>query len=42
MINHNEDRLNEIFHAVANATRRDMVHMMALKERTVSKHVKVL
>jgi DNA-binding transcriptional ArsR family regulator len=36
MDNHNKDHLNEIFHALADSTRREMVHMMALKERTVS------
>lgn len=36
MVNHNEENLNEIFHALSNSTRRDLVHMMALKERTVS------
>jgi len=36
MVNHSEESLNDIFHALANPTRREMVHMMALKERTVS------
>lgn len=36
MNNHNEENLNEIFHALANSTRRDLVYMMALKERTVT------
>lgn len=36
MVNYKEDNLNEIFHALANSTRRDMVNMMALEERTVS------
>ncbi len=36
MVNHNNDNLNEIFHALADSTRRQMVHMMAQKERTVS------
>ena len=27
---------NEIFHTLADSTRREMVHMMAQKERTVS------
>jgi DNA-binding transcriptional ArsR family regulator len=36
MANHNNDNLNEIFHALADSTRRQMVHMMAQKERTVS------
>ena len=36
MLNHNNDNLNEIFHALADSTRREMVHMMAQKERTVS------
>lgn len=36
MVNHNEDHLNDIFHALSNPTRRDMVHMMSLKERTIS------
>lgn len=36
MVNHSEENLNDVFHALANPTRREMVHMMALKERTVS------
>ncbi|MBD1382600.1 ArsR/SmtB family transcription factor [Metabacillus arenae] len=40
MVNYNEDYLNEIFHALADSTRREMVHMMALKERTVSELAK--
>ncbi|MFD2042907.1 ArsR/SmtB family transcription factor [Ornithinibacillus salinisoli] len=36
MVNQKEDKLNEIFHALADSTRREMVQMMALKERTVS------
>ncbi|MEH7123133.1 metalloregulator ArsR/SmtB family transcription factor [Bacillus sp. JJ1532] len=36
MVNHNNDHLNKIFHALADSTRREMVHMMAQKERTVS------
>lgn len=36
MVNHNKDNLNDIFHALADSTRREMVHMMAQKERTVS------
>lgn len=36
MVNQNEENLNDIFHALANETRRDMVRMMALDERTVS------
>ncbi|GGJ76600.1 ArsR/SmtB family transcription factor [Virgibacillus salexigens] len=36
MVNHNKDKLNEIFHALADSTRREMVRMMAQKERTVS------
>ncbi|WP_240508161.1 ArsR/SmtB family transcription factor [Virgibacillus indicus] len=36
MVNHNNDNLNYIFHALADSTRREMVHMMAQKERTVS------
>jgi DNA-binding transcriptional ArsR family regulator len=36
MVNQNKDNLNEIFHALADSTRREMVHMMAQKERTVS------
>ena len=36
MVNYNEENLNDVFHALANSTRREMVHMMALKERTVS------
>ena len=40
MVNYNEENLNDIFHALANSTRREMVHMMALKERTVSELAK--
>lgn len=36
MVNDNKDHLNEIFHALADSTRREMVHMMSQKERTVS------
>ena len=36
MVNHNSDNLNNIFHALADSTRREMVQMMAQKERTVS------
>ena len=36
IVNPNKDNLNEIFHALADSTRREMVHMMAQKERTVS------
>lgn len=37
MVNYNNDNnLNEIFHALADSTRREMVQMMAHKERTVS------
>ena len=36
MLNHNNNNLNEIFHTLADSTRREMVHMMAQKERTVS------
>jgi len=36
MVNHNEVQLNEIFHALADPTRREIIHMMAQKERTVS------
>ena len=36
MVNHNENQLNEIFHALADPTRREIIHMMAQKERTVS------
>lgn len=36
MVNQNEESLNEIFHALANDTRRDMIRMMAMEERTVS------
>lgn len=41
MVNHNKDNLNEIFHALADSIRREMVHMMALKERTVSELAKL-
>lgn len=40
MVNPNNDNLDEIFHALADSTRRQMVHMMALKERTVSELAK--
>ncbi|MGG0845281.1 ArsR/SmtB family transcription factor [Peribacillus simplex] len=40
MVKQNEDNLNEIFHALADSTRREMVQMMALKERTVSELAK--
>ena len=36
MVNQYEDNLNEIFHALANPTRREIIDMMAQKERTVS------
>ncbi|KGR79044.1 ArsR family transcriptional regulator [Ureibacillus manganicus DSM 26584] len=36
MVNHYEDNLNDIFHALADSTRREMVQMMAERERTVS------
>ena len=36
MVNHNKDNLNEIFHALADSTRREIVYMMSQKERTVS------
>ena len=36
MVNQNVDNLNEIFHALADPTRREIIHMMAQKERTVS------
>ncbi|MFB5660981.1 ArsR/SmtB family transcription factor [Alteribacillus sp. HJP-4] len=36
MVNYNQEDLNEIFHALADSTRREMVQMMAQKERTVS------
>ncbi len=36
MVNNNENQLNEIFHALADPTRREIIHMMAQKERTVS------
>jgi len=36
MQNHNQDNLNEIFHALADPTRREIIHMMAQRERTVS------
>jgi DNA-binding transcriptional ArsR family regulator len=40
MVNQNNNNLNEIFHALADSTRREMVQMMALKERTVSELAK--
>ncbi len=36
MVNQFGDNLNEIFHALADPTRREIIHMMAQKERTVS------
>lgn len=36
MLNHNQDNLNDIFHALADPTRREIIHMMAQRERTVS------
>ncbi|WP_235864597.1 ArsR/SmtB family transcription factor [Ureibacillus acetophenoni] len=36
MVNQNNEQLNEIFHALADSTRREMVQMMAERERTVS------
>lgn len=36
MVNHTDEILNDIFHALADSTRREMVQMMAEKERTVS------
>ncbi|WP_408009837.1 ArsR/SmtB family transcription factor [Pseudalkalibacillus sp. A8] len=36
MVNHNKNHLDEVFHALADSTRRELVHMMAEKERTVS------
>ncbi|WP_289326502.1 hypothetical protein [Peribacillus sp. ACCC06369] len=42
MVKQNEDNLNGIFHALADSTRREMVQMMALKERTVSELAKTI
>ena len=36
MVNQSEENLNEIFRALADPTRREIIHMMAQKERTVS------
>ena len=36
MVNQSEETLNEIFRALADPTRREIIHMMAQKERTVS------
>ncbi|MBR3120470.1 MAG: winged helix-turn-helix transcriptional regulator [Oceanobacillus sp.] len=36
MVNQYQDNLNEIFHALSDPTRREIVYMMAQKERTVS------
>ncbi|GGA34592.1 ArsR/SmtB family transcription factor [Psychrobacillus lasiicapitis] len=36
MVNQNVENLNEVFHALANDTRRDMISMMATQERTIS------
>ncbi|MUK87822.1 metalloregulator ArsR/SmtB family transcription factor [Ornithinibacillus sp. L9] len=39
-MNYNDNHLNNIFHALADSTRREMVQMMAQKERTVSELAK--
>ncbi|PAV31062.1 transcriptional regulator [Virgibacillus profundi] len=36
MVNHNKDQLNEIFHALSDPTRREIIHSMHQKEKTVS------
>ncbi|MCM3399171.1 metalloregulator ArsR/SmtB family transcription factor [Oceanobacillus profundus] len=36
MVNQYQDNLNEIFHALSDPTRREIVYMMSQKERTVS------
>ncbi|MEI4771702.1 metalloregulator ArsR/SmtB family transcription factor [Psychrobacillus sp. FJAT-51614] len=36
MVNYEGKYLDEIFHALANSTRREMVNMMALEDRSVS------
>ncbi|MGP4081107.1 ArsR/SmtB family transcription factor [Pseudalkalibacillus sp. R45] len=36
MVNQSKNLLDEIFHALADSTRREMLHMMSEKERTVS------
>ncbi|MCP3028513.1 helix-turn-helix transcriptional regulator [Halobacillus sp. A5] len=37
MVNYNNDEeLNAIFHALADSTRREMIHMLSQKESTVS------
>ncbi|MFD1738890.1 ArsR/SmtB family transcription factor [Bacillus salitolerans] len=36
MVNQKKEHLDEIFHALADSTRREIVQMIALKERTVS------
>lgn len=36
MVDHNKDKLNEIFHALSNPTRREIIQLMHQKEKTVS------
>jgi len=36
MVNHDNNNLDEIFNALSDSTRREMIQMMAQKERTVS------
>lgn len=36
MVNHNKEKLNEIFHALSDPTRREIIQLMHQKEKTVS------
>jgi DNA-binding transcriptional ArsR family regulator len=36
MVNHSTERLNHVFHALADPTRRQMLRSLAARERTIS------
>jgi DNA-binding transcriptional ArsR family regulator len=36
MVNHSSERLNDVFHALADPTRRQMLRSLAARERTIS------
>jgi DNA-binding transcriptional ArsR family regulator len=36
MVNHSAERLNNVFHALADPTRRQMLRSLAARERTIS------
>jgi DNA-binding transcriptional ArsR family regulator len=36
MVNQSSERLNDVFHALADATRRQMLRSLAARERTIS------